>query len=286
MLLMYANDTVIFANDEKNLQNALNILSEYCDLWKLKVNSKKTKVTIFGRAKYRKQTQFWYKGETLEITDTYKYLGILFNYNGSFKVGMKELFDQSSRAMFSLPSKCRTLNLPIDIQMDLFDKTIIPIITYGSEIWGYEKLDLIEKLQITFCKRVLQLKKNTGNMFLYGELGRYPLSIVIQTRMINYWARLNNSKNSKLNVILYNSLLELHNKNIYRSKWILQIKSIFDACGMSNVFENPTNFNKEWLKHAITRKLKDQFLQTWQENLNKHSIYSNYKSYKNTLELE
>ena len=36
-------------------------------------------------------------------------------------------------------SKRRKLELPMDIQLDLFDKPILPIMTYGCEVWGYER---------------------------------------------------------------------------------------------------------------------------------------------------
>lgn len=286
LLFMYADDTVLFANDEESLQKALDTLSDYCKHWKLKVNSKKTKVVIFGKTRYRKDKKFVYEGVELEVTDTYKYLGILFNYNGSFKIGMKELFEQSSKAMFSLMSKCRTLNLPIDIQLDLFDKTVVPIITYGCEVWGYEKLDLIEKLHVTYCKRILQLRKNTGHMFIYGELGRYPLSIVIKSRIISYWIRMITSKDCKLNVIIYKTLLDLYNQGKYKSMWLMNVKHILDTCGMSNLFNNPLNVNAKWLKLAVERKLQDQFFQLWQENMANQNLYVNYRSYKNTLSFE
>ena len=45
-LLLYADDTILFANDKENFQLSLNILENYCKRWKLKVNTKKTKVMV------------------------------------------------------------------------------------------------------------------------------------------------------------------------------------------------------------------------------------------------
>lgn len=104
--------------------------------------------------------------------------------------------------------------------------------------------------------------------------------------MINYWARMNSGKASKHNVMIYNILLELFKSNLYKSKWVVHIKHILDSCGMSNLFDNPLIVNKAWLKLSLKRKLQDQFIQSWQENLNNHSIYINYSSYKQNLVLE
>ena len=42
-LLLYADDIIIFASSAVELQNNLNILSEYCERYKLVVNTTKTK---------------------------------------------------------------------------------------------------------------------------------------------------------------------------------------------------------------------------------------------------
>ncbi len=40
--------------------------------------------------------------------------------------------------------------MTFDLQLKLFDTLVIPIMLYGSEIWGYEHFDLLEKLQLIF----------------------------------------------------------------------------------------------------------------------------------------
>ena len=44
--LLYADDTVIFAESSSEIQRALNAMSEYCRLWDLKINSNETKVVL------------------------------------------------------------------------------------------------------------------------------------------------------------------------------------------------------------------------------------------------
>jgi hypothetical protein len=56
--------------------------------WKLKVNLQKTKVIIFCKRKSKNQLIFKLCGENLQIEDFYSYLGVIFNYNGSFVKAM------------------------------------------------------------------------------------------------------------------------------------------------------------------------------------------------------
>ena len=45
-ILMYADDTVVLAESEDEMQKLLNTLHEYCEEWKLKINVTKTKIAI------------------------------------------------------------------------------------------------------------------------------------------------------------------------------------------------------------------------------------------------
>ena len=42
--------------------------------------------------------------------------------------------------------------------MDIFDKTVKPILLYGCETWGFGKNDIIERVHLKFCKLLLHVK--------------------------------------------------------------------------------------------------------------------------------
>ena len=46
--------------------------------------------------------------------------------------------------------RSRQLDLPLDIQLELFETLIMPILTYGCEVWGFENLNIIEKLHLKY----------------------------------------------------------------------------------------------------------------------------------------
>lgn len=54
--------------------------------------------------------------------------------------------------MFSLIQKCRKLNLPISLQLQLFDTLISPILLYECEVYGFENSQIIEQFQLKFLK--------------------------------------------------------------------------------------------------------------------------------------
>ena len=60
--------------------------------------------------------------------------------------------EQANKALFTLLKKIRALNLPLDLQLELFDKTIKPILLCGTEIWGFRNCDIIERGHLKFLK--------------------------------------------------------------------------------------------------------------------------------------
>ena len=159
LLILYADDTVIFADNEISLQKALDGLENYCKMWKLSVNCNKTKILVFCGKKPTYKYPFKLNNQLLEHVSSYKYLGITFNFNGKFNNGVKELKVQGRRAMFSLLQKSRHLHLDISVQIELFNSLVRPILTYGCEVWGYACLDIVESSQLEFLKYSLHVKK-------------------------------------------------------------------------------------------------------------------------------
>ena len=100
--------------------------------------------------------------------------------------------------MFSLLRKSCKLHLPIDLQLQLFDSMVAQILLYGSDITGFEKSDGLVRLCTQFYKIILNLKKTTPNIILYGELGRCPIDIFVKARMIGFWQRVINGKQDKI----------------------------------------------------------------------------------------
>ena len=86
-----------------------------------------------------------------------------------------KLMDQARKALYCLYRKLRNISIPIDLQFKLLDTLILPILTYGSEIWGYENTKQLEKLHLQFCRNILGVRTTTPNFMTYGELDRTPI---------------------------------------------------------------------------------------------------------------
>ena len=119
---------------------------------------------------------FSLNGTNLEIVSEYKYLGVYFSKNNSFHSTKKHIAEQGTKALYSLLSKARTLQLPVNIQIDLFDKLVKPILLYGCEVWGFGNNDVIERVQLKFLKYILNAKKQHTKLHSLWRNRSIPLA--------------------------------------------------------------------------------------------------------------
>ena len=153
---MYADDTVLFANSKDNLQRCLDDGTVINGNYKLMLI--KIKIVIFSKQKDGAENTFVIGAKEVEVVEEFKYLGVTFKFNGHFNNNFEDLKEKGNRAMRSVVKKARRDKLPIDLQFDLFDKMVMPVILYGCEIWGYKNLGTLENLHLKFCKLVMNLK--------------------------------------------------------------------------------------------------------------------------------
>ena len=71
---------VLISDSEQNLQIMLDFVNNWCNKWQMKINNEKSKIVHFRR-KTLPKTSFEFKVgcTTLEVTDSYRYSGVIFN---------------------------------------------------------------------------------------------------------------------------------------------------------------------------------------------------------------
>jgi len=198
--LLYADDLILMSESPSGLQHCINSVQKYCSGWRLAVNLNKSKIMIFSKRKTEKHSFYFYYGpNTVEIVDSYKYLGIIFHFSGKFKESISNLADKARKAYFALKSKLPyNYNLSAKSWLKLYNSMIVPIITYGSEVWisdfksNFETLDKtdFEKIQSMILKNILGVHSKSSNIAVRCELGAYPISIKCYGLMFGYYSHL------------------------------------------------------------------------------------------------
>ena len=220
--LMYADDLVVISQSAKGLQTSLDRLYDYCQQWKLKLNIKKTKVMVIKKRKITASYNFIFGTDTLAEADSYNYLGLLINHNGSFTEAVQALKNKSYKALFQMTSSLYTgLTFSPDIPLKIFDSTVRPILTYGCEAWASDYIKLLshpmkndkmpfEQVNNKFCKYILNVKNKASNFAVKAEVGREPVFAYICSQTLKYWLRIMNMSSDRLVRQAYLSELEIH----------------------------------------------------------------------------
>ena len=279
-VLLYADDIILFAESGDKLQNGLNLLQDYCTKSKLTVNITKSKIMIFKRGRASSNERFMYKNEALEIVSTYKYLGIVISSGGSYKHTCDTLASQSLKALFKLKKHLnKFVDLQVSHRMELFDKLILPILNYGSEIWGNIEAMQIERIHLKFCKEILGVKHKTQNNFIYGELGRMPLRQHRIVAMIRYWLKITTSNDTKFAKHAYNILLQDMEIFPNKANWAGVIKHILDTNGFSDVWIYQGVSRVNIFMNIFKQRLKDSYKQEWLGHITDSSRAYTYKHF-------
>ena len=105
--LLYADDTLILAEDEIQLQKALDGLHEYCNKWSLKVNTDKTKVIVFSAGIIKRFKSFKFGEEAIDVVRDYVYLGTKFNCDGRFHKAKTKHILQAKKAYYIVLTKVK-----------------------------------------------------------------------------------------------------------------------------------------------------------------------------------
>ena len=256
----------------------------YCLKWGLEVNTSRTKIVVFRKKGKLKDNEKWtYGNTTIEVVNNFNYLGVVLNYTGNFNLHHEHLKGKALKALNVLLKNCSKIKLKPKILCQLFDSFVGSVLSYGSEIWGYTKSKDLERIHMKFCKRILNVRKNTSSASIYGELGRYPLFIAWYVRMIKYWFKIVNTDNKILHRLYAQSL---HYCEIGCKNWVYRVKDILCRYGFQYVFYNNENIDHKMFIGVFKQRIIDCFLQEWQSSINESSLLDTYKLFKANFEYE
>ena len=136
--LLYADDIVLFSDTPIGLQSKLNLLHKQSSRLGLEVNLDKSKIIVFRKGGRLSKHEHWcYNNSKVEIVNSYNYLGVNFTTKMNFTNFSTSLLTKSKSASYCILRSLRTLQCTnIDVFCKLFDSKVLPILSYGSELYG------------------------------------------------------------------------------------------------------------------------------------------------------
>ena len=86
---------------------------------------------------------------------------------------------------------------------------------------------------------------------------------------------------------MYNLLYKMYNLGIYNSPWLSFVRSTLVFAGFGYVLrDQKIPRTLEYFKKVLKTRLKDQYLQTWTDDVALNAKSLNYRMYKSDISLE
>ena len=286
MLLLYADDLIQCTDTVGRLQKLITILEGYCDKWGLNINLSKTKIMVFRNGGPLKKNEKWfYKGNELEHVSFYRYLGITFTVKLIWTCAQKMVAAQGMKTLNFIKHiyyKCN--GLPPDIIIELMEKMVKPVITYGAEIWGLNMHKCIEDVQVKSGRFILGLPSSSPRAAVLGDCGLTPIRIDCIIKAIKYWLRLIKLDETILCKSAYLMLYKLDTAG--RKTWAGEVRQLLESLGFNEVWEAQQIGNENIFLHELKSKLLRIECENWQTVVSNNNRLTSYRQFKSVYKHE
>ena len=229
------------------MKQILKALFKYCKINKLFVNVKKTNLLVFSKGgRSHRGSKFYFGNEEIEKVKEYVYLGIPFVRSALFECASNNMFKKGMIAVDSTLRLIKNTKISSWGKVDLlFDSLIASTVLYSSPFWCVNYLPILEKLQCTFFKKILNLPSCTPGYAVRLEVNRCHISLKIFKLILNWINSIILMPNNRYPKIVFLKLTELSKRPdcILKYNWISLIKKhFFEPIGELEIWNNIGTF--------------------------------------------
>ena len=292
-ILMYADDLVLLAENENDLQLLLNVLSDWCRSNRINVNETKSNVVHF-RTLSIPRTNFAFSccDKEIQLAAQYNYLGLLLTEFLDLGAMASAVAKSASRALGLVIYKCK-LNggLPFKCFTKLYDSLVWPIIEYGSSIWGATKRSCIEAVQNRACRYYLGVGKYTPNLAVHGDIGWIPTQVKQWKSLGRLWCRFKDMSQNRINKRIFQ--WSVSSASTGCKNWAFKFKAHMTQLNMEHIFVENVIYSKSYILNNIHEKQLSLFKELWRNELDRvnrpngsQSKLRTYRIFKQTFGTE
>ena len=195
------DDVLHITAEPKELQIMLNITENLAGRYHIEFGEPKSKAMKIGGGKNK--PEFNLGAMKLEYCAAYKYLGLLQNEKNNMKdhiQALKGKVEAAYQTIIAITGNRTISGIEMKAMWELLECTIIPIITYGCEVWNLNKSETksINNLLDNIIRRVLMTPQTTPREALYIETGLLDPETISHKQKVMMDFRLKNNKNHRL----------------------------------------------------------------------------------------
>ena len=157
--LRYADDTVLIASTEEDLQRMIDVVSKESAKMGLSLNIKKSECMSISKNKSSPTCNVSMNGETIKQVTRFNYLGFTITSDGRCDEEIKKRIALSKQAFQKMSPTLRNRTISIQTKIRVLKCYVWSILLYGSECWTISK-EMEKRLEATemwFLRRMLAI---------------------------------------------------------------------------------------------------------------------------------
>ena len=256
----------------------------YSCKWRFKFNISKSNVIVVAGRKKQAQIGNYFLGlEALKVVKVYKYLGLDFEDSLRWTLTRQRLVAKA-RVRVALLSKALSEGLSPQAGEVIWWAMIVPVLNFGSELWGAAKCKEIERVQLEVGKRILGISKKTASAVVRGELGWWSMRAQRDMKILLFWARLVRMHDTRLVKQVY--LLRRQQAGRRAGGWCAAVKKLLESIGLGHVWESEAVGSVTEWKRLIKHSLQSREEMNWKEEMKMKPKLRTYRSLKYDLRKE
>lgn len=150
---LFADDCIVYrtitnAADHIALQNDLNTISHWCEIWLMSLNLSKCKFVSFSRKRNTSAFKYVLNNFPVSQASSYKYLGVHLTHNLSWSLHITTVCAKASRTLGYLRRNLK--HCPTNVRKLAYLTYVRPQLEFASSVWSpYQKylISMIEAIQ-------------------------------------------------------------------------------------------------------------------------------------------
>lgn len=202
-IALYADDTALFTKHHilqsaiNNLQDDLDLFTNWADHWNIKINQSKTQAKIFSLRQIKPKTVLKIDNISIpwvENSSPVKYLGVLLDTKLKWNKHLQSTINKTKAKMLQLyPLINKKSSLRVDTGKLIYTSIIRPTLTYACPIWRNTVKSNLYNLQITqnkILRKILKAPWFISNTQIHHELQIPTLTDYITNQAQKFFALL------------------------------------------------------------------------------------------------
>lgn len=240
---VFADDCILYRpikspDDHLILQHDLQIVSNWCEAWQMKLNSSKCKIMTFSRKTSNHSFSYHINTILVSQASAYKYLGVNLTSNLSWTSHITSICANASKSLGYIRRNLR--NCPSDIRKLAFLTFVRPQLEFASPIWSPYHEYLI---------RMLEAIQNRASRFIsrdynyQSSITRIKLNLSLET--------LSSRRDIALLSLFHRYVYQMKPSNLPLVRAPCTSRRLHNDFSYNRIYGNTDAFNASALPRAI-----------------------------------